>query len=526
MRRSPSARCRTLRESCAEVLAVGKADDALALPFPVSTTARTSGRRSSASSPGCAPRPTRRVRRPAGRLPARDARSCCASSSARARCPDRPSSGRVHEGDAPASSRRASPRGELSLRGVNATSLEVDERLLAQREHADRPRRRDEPRRSTTDSAIARSLRRTTTPCSDLATDFWATALWAARRLRKGEVFVAVDALNGAMKRSVVTLLGWHALSVDPEAPVCEAGRGLERWADAGALSALERAYAHYDLRDAARALWETIDLFHGLEEETGRRLGLAVDLDHAELQAPHRGRRPRPAPWIYAVAVKRALLLAVAAALLLAGCGDDSSGETTTTAADTTSVRVYFLRDGKVWPVSREIERRGGSNDCLTAELAKGPTEQEKQELGLTTEIPSDPDAKYTTAALAQLVYTLTQFPTVEVGRDRGEALHTRRLRGPDADHPRRVPASVRAGLEPAPGHGHGEHVRGDLPVRARRQRGECRGQELRHGDVRDRDARDVRLHHRRLLRCRRSSSSSRTPPRTVRGSTRSRFR
>ena len=52
-----------------------------------------------------------------------------------------------------------------------------------------------------------------------------------------------------------------------------------------GALAALERAYAHYDLRDAARALWETIDLFHGLEEETGRRLGLAVDLDHAELR-------------------------------------------------------------------------------------------------------------------------------------------------------------------------------------------------------------------------------------------------
>ena len=112
-------------------------------------------------------------------------------------------------------------------------------------------------------------------------------------------------------------------------------------------------------------------------------------------------------------MAVKRALLLAVAAALLLAGCGDDSSGETTTTAADTTSARVYFLRDGKVWPVSREINAAEDRTTALTAELAKGPTEQEKQDLSLTTEIPSDPDATYTTAALAQLVYTLTQFPT-----------------------------------------------------------------------------------------------------------------
>ena len=52
-----------------------------------------------------------------------------------------------------------------------------------------------------------------------------------------------------------------------------------------GALSALEKAYAHYDLRDVARALWETIDLWQGLEEETGKRLGLDSGLDHADLR-------------------------------------------------------------------------------------------------------------------------------------------------------------------------------------------------------------------------------------------------
>jgi hypothetical protein len=66
---------------------------------------------------------------------------------------------------------------------------------------------------------------------------------------------------------------------------VLEDGRHLERWADAGALSALELAYAHYDLRDAARALWETIDLFQGLEDETASRLGLTTELDYADLR-------------------------------------------------------------------------------------------------------------------------------------------------------------------------------------------------------------------------------------------------
>jgi molybdopterin-guanine dinucleotide biosynthesis protein A len=174
--------------------------------------------------------------------------------------------------------------GELSLRGVNPTVIEVDEARLLD---VDTP----------TDLVVAASVAfddavedRPVLPPDDaalheLAADFWATALWAGRRLRKGDVFVAVDAVNGALKRSLVALLGWHALAVDPTAGVLEDGRHLERWADAGALSALELAYAHYDVRDAARALWETIDLFQGLEEETASRLGLALALDYPKLR-------------------------------------------------------------------------------------------------------------------------------------------------------------------------------------------------------------------------------------------------
>lgn len=186
--------------------------------------------------------------------------------------------------------------GELSLRGVNANTIQVEETLVL---NVNTP----------TDLVVATSEalddplgpRPVLTPddeaLQDLAADFWATALWAGRRLRKGDVFLAVDAVNGAMKRSVVTLLGWHALAVDPAAPVLEAGRGLERWADAGALSSLELAYADYDLRDAARALWQTVDLFQGLEEETARRLGLEVELDEPELRSRLAGvvRDPRP---------------------------------------------------------------------------------------------------------------------------------------------------------------------------------------------------------------------------------------
>ncbi len=120
---------------------------------------------------------------------------------------------------------------------------------------------------------------------TQLASDFWYHALWAAKKLRRGEVFTAKGCLDGYMKDRLVTLLEWHARAVDPSVDTWHEGRFVERWGDPGALAALERAYAYYDVRDVARALWETIDLWQGLEEETARRLGLELALDHSDLR-------------------------------------------------------------------------------------------------------------------------------------------------------------------------------------------------------------------------------------------------
>jgi len=120
---------------------------------------------------------------------------------------------------------------------------------------------------------------------TQLASDFWYHALWAAKKLRRGEVFTAKSCLDGYMKDRVVVLLEWHARAIDGSVDTWHEGRFVERWADPGALAALEKAFAYYDVRDVARALWETIDLWQGLEEETARRLGLELVLDHADLR-------------------------------------------------------------------------------------------------------------------------------------------------------------------------------------------------------------------------------------------------
>ncbi|MDQ3122731.1 MAG: aminoglycoside 6-adenylyltransferase [Actinomycetota bacterium] len=131
----------------------------------------------------------------------------------------------------------------------------------------------------------------------ELASDFWYHALWTAKKLRRGEVFTALECLDGYMKARLVTLLGWHARSLDPTVDTWHAGRFVERWADPGALASLENAFAHYDVRDVARALWETIDLWQGLEEETSSRLGFELVLDHADLRRRVHGVVPDPRP-------------------------------------------------------------------------------------------------------------------------------------------------------------------------------------------------------------------------------------
>ena len=135
---------------------------------------------------------------------------------------------------------------------------------------------------------------------------------------------------------------------------------------------------------------------------------------------------------------MNRAALLAIVLALALAGCGggaDEATPTTTgtaTTPTETIPVEAYFLRDGKVWPVMREVARTQAVATAALGELRRGPTDQETADLGMSSALPTDDApldsisvtdgvARYSSSedlsrdALAQVVYTLTQFPTVE---------------------------------------------------------------------------------------------------------------
>lgn len=126
---------------------------------------------------------------------------------------------------------------------------------------------------------------------------------------------------------------------------------------------------------------------------------------------------------------------LAAPLVLLLVACGGDDGTTTgtgtTTVQAETTKLRVYWFRDGKVWPALREIEQTDALAQAALDELLAGPTEREGADLQFTTAIPDDVEGVVSSVddgvatvelsvdlpdePLAQVVYTLTQFVTVE---------------------------------------------------------------------------------------------------------------
>ena len=120
---------------------------------------------------------------------------------------------------------------------------------------------------------------------AQLAHDFWYHLVWAAKKLRRGELWIATQSCDCYLKGLVVRLLAWHARAADPRTDTWHGGRFLERWADPRALRELRHAYAGYDAAGVARALWATAELFERLERECAERLGLALSVPHQQLR-------------------------------------------------------------------------------------------------------------------------------------------------------------------------------------------------------------------------------------------------
>ena len=94
----------------------------------------------------------------------------------------------------------------------------------------------------------------------EAASEFWFKAIWAAKKLRRGELWRALECCDGELKRLLLRALEWEARSRGVDH--WYGGRFVEQWGDPAAVEALAETFAHYDPDDVRRALEATMDLY------------------------------------------------------------------------------------------------------------------------------------------------------------------------------------------------------------------------------------------------------------------------
>lgn len=108
---------------------------------------------------------------------------------------------------------------------------------------------------------------------AEVVNDFWFHAVWTAKKLRRGELWVATTCTNAYMKRLLLQMLEWTTrATLGSDTDVFYDGRHMEQWAPAWILEALPAVAAHYDTQDVWRALQASMALFHRMALQTAER--------------------------------------------------------------------------------------------------------------------------------------------------------------------------------------------------------------------------------------------------------------
>ncbi|HVL25023.1 MAG TPA: aminoglycoside 6-adenylyltransferase [Thermomicrobiales bacterium] len=107
-----------------------------------------------------------------------------------------------------------------------------------------------------------------------IVSDFWYHVVWIAKKLRRGELAVAHECLDGHQRRLLLSLVRWHA---EKNGPIWHGTRYLEEWVDPATRDALAATWARHDAADVARATRAMMDLFSRLAAGVAAHHGLTV---------------------------------------------------------------------------------------------------------------------------------------------------------------------------------------------------------------------------------------------------------
>lgn len=114
----------------------------------------------------------------------------------------------------------------------------------------------------------------------ELTADFFYHAVWAAKKLRRGEVFTAKRCVDSYLENVLLRILEWRTRAERPDVDTWHSGRFLERWADPAALEEFRSTFALYDAADVRRALFASMEFFRRQAHQTADLLGLSYPED------------------------------------------------------------------------------------------------------------------------------------------------------------------------------------------------------------------------------------------------------
>lgn len=109
----------------------------------------------------------------------------------------------------------------------------------------------------------------------ETANDFWYHAVWTAKKLRRGELWMAIRCCDFYMKRLLLELVECHAQVFHGEKyDTWYNGRFFEDWADRRVVKELDKAFARYSYKEIRQALLATMDIFRWVTRETAEHGG------------------------------------------------------------------------------------------------------------------------------------------------------------------------------------------------------------------------------------------------------------
>jgi aminoglycoside 6-adenylyltransferase len=113
-----------------------------------------------------------------------------------------------------------------------------------------------------------------------LSNGFWYQLVWATKKWRRGELWVAMTSCEGVLSKGLVDLVRWRIQLRRPSVDVWHGNRYIEEWADSATMADLAATRTGYGVHEIGLSLRRLADLFRQFEVECREITGFAPAVD------------------------------------------------------------------------------------------------------------------------------------------------------------------------------------------------------------------------------------------------------